>query len=451
MKAVNFTDARAFFLLILGLSVLFVAPARAADEKVWVTGWHSTASLTTARAGAAMVHVGKRIYLLGGVDGIDFLDSTEYTSVNDDGSLAPWRRATSMTEPRGFFDAVAGNGYIYAVGGGNGPGGHHLLQSVERTEILADGSLGKWQTEKSKLTLPRRCVKLVLLGSDIYAFGGFGGTLLDSVEVAHIKPDGHLSAWRMLDERLTIPRYVHAAKLIGDTVLNIGGHNQDQGVGQSEVEWAVAKPGQTLGGWQAGPPLRKGRFGHGAAVRGDFVYTIGGLDGINFLSSIEKSRLQSDGSPGTWQQSTPLSAPRANFDPVVIGKWIYIIGGTNSMGYFDTVEYAGFNDKGDIGFWGSKAEAQHYGKQGKQQTHARTAVTLANTGEVLETIPALQYSYIHVKTADGDEWIAASQGDYKAGQQIQYSNGIMLSNFHSKTLDRTFASIRFVSRVEIVQ
>jgi hypothetical protein len=451
MKPVIVTDVRVVFLLFLTVSLFRVPAVHADDGQVWVSGWHSTASLTTARAGAAMVHVGKRIYLLGGVDGIDFLDSTEYTSVNDDGSLAPWRRATIMTEPRGFFDAVANNGYIYAVGGGNGPGGHHLLQSVERAEILADGSLGKWQTEKTKLTLPRRCVKLVLLGKDIYAFGGFGGTLLDSVEVAHIQPDGHLSAWRMLDERLTIPRYVHAAKLIGATVLNIGGHNQDQGVGQSEVEWAVAKPGQTLGGWKEGPPLRKGRFGHGAAVHGDFVYTIGGLDGINFLSSVEKSRLQSDGSPGPWHKSTPLSAPRANFDPVVIGDWIYIIGGTNSMGYFDSVEYSGFNDKGDIGFWGSKADARKNGHQEKKQVRARTAVTLANSGEVLETIPALQYSYIHVKTAGGDEWIAASQGDYKPGQQIQYSNGIMLSNFHSKTLNRTFASIRFVSRVEIVQ
>jgi hypothetical protein len=450
MKQFNIAHARALFLLIPAFCLLFASPVRSDDDLVWIPGWRTTASLMTPRAGAAVVHHGNRIYVLGGVDGYDFLASTEFTTINADGLLAPWRPATTLTEPRGFFDAVASHGYIYAVGGGNGPGGHHLLQSVERAQILADGSLGKWQAEKTKLSLPRRCVKLALIGDDIYAFGGFGGNLLDSVETVHIQADGHLGPWRMLDEHLTIPRYVHAAKVIGNTVLNIGGHNQEQGVGQTEVEWTIAKPGQPLAGWKAGPSLNKGRFGLSAAAHGGYVYALGGLDGINFLASVEKSRLQGDGTPGPWLQTTPLNAPLANFDPVVDGNRIYIIGGTNATGYFDTVQYASFNDTGDIGYRGSKAEAQQHNNS-NQRHSATTAIPTANGGKVLETIPARQYSYIHVSTADGDEWIAASRGDYKTGQQIRYSKGIMMTNFYSKTLDRTFESIRFVSRVVIME
>jgi hypothetical protein len=71
-----------------------------------------------------------------------------------------------------------------------------------------------------------------------------------------------------------------------------------------------------------------------------------------------------------------------------------------------------------------------------------------HTGDVLEAIPAAGYVYLHVKGADGDEWLAAPANDLKPGAKIRWNDGMIMKNFTSKTLQRTFATIRFVEVAE---
>lgn len=144
------------------------------------------------------------LYAVGGVDGVR-LNTSEYTALQADGTLAAWRAGSAMNEARGFFGVAAHNDFIYAVGGGNGPNGSTLLRSVERAAILAGGTLGPWQREPQPLRLPRRCAKVAVIGDYLYALGGYSGALLDSVERARIHKDGSLGAWELLDQALTIP------------------------------------------------------------------------------------------------------------------------------------------------------------------------------------------------------------------------------------------------------
>jgi Kelch motif len=195
-------------------------------QAVWITGWENKSSLMTPRAGAASVEVQGVIYVLGGIDGTRFMNTTEYTRIMSDGALSPWRGTASLREPRGFFSAIAHQKYIYAAGGGNGANGSHLLRSVERAEILSDGTLGPWHTEKQALVYPRRCARLAIVGKYIYAIGGYSGALLDSVERAEILPNGRLGKWQLQPQSLTMPRYVHAVAQHNDTIFVIGGHAQ---------------------------------------------------------------------------------------------------------------------------------------------------------------------------------------------------------------------------------
>ena len=87
-----------------------------------------------------MIEVNGVIHVIGGIDGVDFLRSTEYSRIRPDGSLAPWQPSSPLNEPRGFFDAAVSNDYVYVAGGGNGPSGHNLLSSVERARIRAISS-----------------------------------------------------------------------------------------------------------------------------------------------------------------------------------------------------------------------------------------------------------------------------------------------------------------------
>ncbi|HVN43347.1 MAG TPA: hypothetical protein VMT50_11215 [Steroidobacteraceae bacterium] len=70
-----------------------------------------------------------------------------------------------------------------------------------------------------------------------------------------------------------------------------------------------------------------------------------------------------------------------------------------------------------------------------------TAPPLA--GEVLETIDGGQYTYLRLKTKDGENWAAVLHADVKKGAQVTIDNPMVMANFESKTLHRTFDKIIF--------
>lgn len=417
---------------------------RVQAQMAWIAGWQDQATLMVPRAGAASVEANGVIYAVGGIDGTRFLNSTEYARILPDGTLSPWRATTPLQERRGFFSAVSHQKYIYVVGGGNGANGSNLLRSVERAEILPGGDLGPWAKEKNALVYPRRCTRLAISGKHIYAIGGYSGALLDSVERAEILPDGRLGKWTLQPQLLTMPRYVHAVAQHSDAVFVIGGHAQNQGDAQHEVEWAQLandnKGDDKSGVWRRAASLQTGRYGLSAVAHGNHVYALGGINNLVFQGTVEKFKI---GAPA-WQDTTALPLPLADFSVVTYKDWIYILGGTNSGGYYNSVISARFNEAGDIGFWG---EPQH---TASIQSTPRPAavVALPNEATITEVIDTALYTYLRVITAQGDEeWLAAAKGTFSSGSRIRYSDGVRMSDFYSKTLQRRFAAIRFVGNV----
>lgn len=74
-----------------------------------------------------------------------------------------------------------------------------------------------------------------------------------------------------------------------------------------------------------------------------------------------------------------------------------------------------------------------------------------NTGKVLEVIDTSMYTYMQVSGDKGPVWLAASKTKVAKGQSISYPNGAVMSNFASKSLNRTFDSIIFLDKVEILK
>ena len=412
----------------------------------WYAGWQMTAGMNEQRAGAAVLEANGRIYAIGGVDGISFLATAEYSTIQPDGTLSPWRMTTTLNEERGFFAAVAHNDFIYVVGGGNGPNGDHYLRSVERARIRADGSLGPWITDQAQLTYPRRCAKLVVIGNTLYALGGFGGTLLDTVEHAAILPDGSLGTWSLDKNRMTIPRYISSVKRHGDAVYVIGGHDQNEGGGLVEVELAPVTGQNTLGTWQQTTAMNHPRYALSSASHGNFIYALGGLHGAIYSDMIEKGTIGKQYGIQQWQATTSLSTLRANFGTVVYKNRIYIIGGTNRDGYYNTVEMATFNDKGDIGFMATPQQIAAYRKMDRATTDKSTL--LPNHGVIRQIIHTNLYSYIEVEQKNGTQWLAAPKSGLKVNDQVRFSRGLTMTNFHSRILQRDFPSILFVERIE---
>lgn len=65
------------------------------------------------------------------------------------------------------------------------------------------------------------------------------------------------------------------------------------------------------------------------------------------------------------------------------------------------------------------------------------------TGMVLETMNASGYTYILVESNSQQNWVAIPAATVKKGSQVSYLEGMTMSNFTSKTLERTFDTIIF--------
>lgn len=68
------------------------------------------------------------------------------------------------------------------------------------------------------------------------------------------------------------------------------------------------------------------------------------------------------------------------------------------------------------------------------------------TGTVAETLESGGYVYIRLE--DG-VWIAANTFAVTKGDEIQYSGAMEMNDFHSKSLDKSFESILFVSEASL--
>ena len=412
----------------------------------WVEGWRETSALAGPRAGAATVAVDGYIYVIGGVDGIGFVRTSEFAKINDDGSLGVWQQTAPLIEERGFIDAVAKDGFIYVVGGGNGPNGKNLLRTVERAKVNDDGSLSGWKTLDAGMVMPRRCSKTVIKGNHIYALGGFAGALLDNVERAEILPDGELGPWKIQDETMTLPRYVNTVKASHGNAYVIGGHDQMAGVGIPDVEWATPSDNAELKGWKKTSSMQVGRYGLTSASYGDAVYAIGGLTGLEYLNSIEVATIKENGELSNWRYTTSLSEARATFSSIVYKDWIYVIGGVNQDRYLNSVEYATFDSNNNIGFNGTSQDAQIY--QARLERLKAAKPRLPNYGTVKAVQQASMYTYIQVVNDQGVLWLAGPRMDLKLNDKIRFSKGVSMSNFYSKELQRSFPIVLFVSKIE---
>jgi hypothetical protein len=64
-------------------------------------------------------------------------------------------------------------------------------------------------------------------------------------------------------------------------------------------------------------------------------------------------------------------------------------------------------------------------------------------GEVLEAKDVGSYTYLRLRTAQGDVWAAVSRAPVKPGSKVNVFGAAEMRNFHSPTLDRTFDVIYF--------
>jgi len=101
-----------------------------------------------------------------------------------------------------------------------------------------------------------------------------------------------------------------------------------------------------------------------------------------------------------------------------------------------------------------------YGAQAAAMAPDSTAATAAQAeagtrsaapdilnGEIVETMNSGGYTYVLLDTGSEKLWAAASETSVKVGQRVNIPAGQMMTDFTSKTLDRTFDKIYFVAGI----
>ncbi|MEO6561701.1 MAG: hypothetical protein ABIN99_01460, partial [Nitrosospira sp.] len=73
-----------------------------------------------------------------------------------------------------------------------------------------------------------------------------------------------------------------------------------------------------------------------------------------------------------------------------------------------------------------------------------------NEGKVLSTLDAPGYTYMELANTEKRFWIAAPTTRVKVGDRVRFEQSLVMKNFNSKTLNRTFDQVIFVNSATIV-
>jgi N-acetylneuraminic acid mutarotase len=102
-----------------------------------ISSWQETATLPNPVVRGGVIKVGSKLYVIGGIDGTNFLDTIYYSNINSDGTLSPWTTGQNHLPQPICCGAVASvNDYIYLTGGYNNAGYHDTVYYSSIEDIL---------------------------------------------------------------------------------------------------------------------------------------------------------------------------------------------------------------------------------------------------------------------------------------------------------------------------
>ena len=161
------------------------------------------------------------------------------------------------------------------------------------------------------------------------------------------------SGWQAVNS-FNYARRAPAAVAYGNHLYIVGGiDGNDRYV--HTVEYAQIQNDGTLGPWQASSDINEGRFYNAVVVDNGYLYTLGGGSGErgheNYpLDSVERAKINSDGSLGTWEVISHMNTARRGLKAVLHRNTIYAIGGYDGQ-FLKSIEHATVNEDGSLSTW----------------------------------------------------------------------------------------------------
>jgi hypothetical protein len=296
------------------------------------------AALGEPRAGAAVVGVADSVFVIGGsVAGGATSGTVESASLDADGTLGAFSTAGSLLTPRSDAAAVIAGDSLYVIGGRDADGAP--LASVERARFQPDGTLGPFSAA-SALATARAGASCAVVGETLWVAGGEGAAgTLDSVEEAPLadSPGAFTSG-----PALTSARSYAAGVVLGGTLYLIGGESAGQ-----PLDSVDALEGSAFRSFSSGLVAARSRAA--VAIQGNFVYLAGGIGADGARDDLERLELDGTARTGRFSSSLPLPQPTGDASLVVLGRWLYVLGGKTDIAPVATLARAPVDENGGLG------------------------------------------------------------------------------------------------------
>lgn len=204
------------------------------------------------------------------------------------------------------------NNYIYLIGGENIiDDAYYSLDRIQVAEFDRDGNLSQFTIiNDNHLVQPRMNHYILKYQNYVYIIGGLAlnynnSTIaLDTIERAEIKADGSLADFELLPVKMSQGRSGHTAVIIGKYMYIIGGKNFRHRYGTDDhdtkhkpvlyIERAKINEDNSLANFEVLPDIRlkTGRAAHQSIIIGNYLYVIGGqTEKYRDLKSIERSEI----------------------------------------------------------------------------------------------------------------------------------------------------------------
>ncbi len=221
--------------------------------------WSNPAPLQVARQELAVAELDGRLYVVGGIQGVNVLSLVEvYDPVGD-----AWSFVAPL--PTGVHHSAAASvdGKLYVIGGWS-----DFFATVTANVWEYDPGLDVW-TAKAPMPLARAALAAAVVDGKIYTAGGWPAAR--STDFSVYDPDS--DAWTALPD-LPTPRNHLGAAATGGIFYAVGGRSE-LGAGAGNVG-AVEAFDPATGSWIAMAPLPTARSGLGVAAIDSLILALGG-------------------------------------------------------------------------------------------------------------------------------------------------------------------------------
>lgn len=245
--------------------------------------------------------------------------------------------------------------YLYVAGGYADM--TSAVETIERSKIAQDGSLGAWET----LPTAANVSGAIVVASDetVVFAGGFrnNSPSTKSVDVIAIGDDGSLSD-PVDGPSMADPRFHGAGVLVNGFIYASGGLDAS-GSSLTSIERA-SFDGKQIGAWTSDTPLPVDISHHGLATDGAALYVTGGLKRVEndfendeLYDHVLRARIADDGSLEPWESIGTLAVPLSVHASFIHAGQLYVVGGLDldTLTFVPNVRRAPVSAEGELGAW----------------------------------------------------------------------------------------------------